>query len=414
MRVKPRLFFSLTVLLTLVLGFGGGVIVDRVALVAYAAPSPASSNPGLDWNLIEQAWSTIQQHYVDRAALQPTPLTYGAINGMVDALGDTGHSTFLSPLMVKEEQSFTRGQYTGVGLQVQEKNGQVVVAAPFDNSPAQRAGVRSGDTILKVNGNDVTGLPLEQVISQILGPAGTSVTLTIENPHTGVTRNVTLVRARITLESVTWQRLPGTTIADVRIVSFSQGATQALVQALTQINQQKMTGLVLDLRNNPGGLLDEAVGTASQFLSSGNVLLVKDAQGKVTPIPVKPGGIATHIPMVVLVNGGTASAAEIVAVALQDAHRATLVGETTFGTGTVLNEFGLSDGSALMLATQEWLTPKGRVIWHKGITPDEVVPLPANVTPLTPQAVQGMTPVQLQSSGDAQLLRALQLLQSSR
>jgi carboxyl-terminal processing protease len=154
-------------------------------------------------------------------------------------------------------------------------------------------------------------------------------------------------------------------------------------------------------------VLDQAVTVASQFLTNGNVLLVRDAKGKTTPKPVEPGGLATALPMAVLVNGGSASAAEIVAGALSDAHRAPLIGETTFGTGTVLNEFPLPDGSALLLAVQEWLTPSGKSYWHKGITPEKVVPLPAGETPLVPAAERTMTPAELQSSNDTQLLTAL-------
>jgi carboxyl-terminal processing protease len=248
------------------------------------------------------------------------------------------------------------------------------------------------------------------VIGRILGPAGTQVTLTVLTPDTGLTRDVTLTRAHITLHNVVWQRLPGTNVAHLRIVAFSKGVTDDLKQALTEIQQQGLTGIVLDLRNDPGGLLDEAVGVASQFLGSGNVLLEKDAQGKVTEVPVQKGGLALDTPLIVLVNEGTASAAEIVSGALQDAGRATLVGETTFGTGTVLNQFGLSDGSALLLATEEWLTPNGRLIWHQGIAPDEAVALPTGTAPVLPEAEAGMTPEQLQASGDAQLLRALELL----
>ena len=167
---------------------------------------------------------------------------------------------------------------------------------------------------------------------------------------------------------------------------------------------------MLDLRNNPGGILDEVVRAASQFLSGGNVLLVKDAQGRITPVPVVKGGLLPNLPVVVLVNSGTASAAEIMAGALKDAHRAALVGETTFGTGTVLKQFGLSDGSALLIAIEEWLTPSGQTIWHKGIAPDVIVSLPPDVMPTIPSAERGMTPEELRASGDAQLSRALQML----
>jgi carboxyl-terminal processing protease len=312
--------------------------------------------------------------------------------------------------MVQEQHDFTQGHFEGIGAYVEMKEGHVVIVAPMDGSPAQQAGLHPGDIILKVDGENVAGLPIDQVVSRIVGPAGTSVTLTILIPETGQTRDVTLMRAKITLQNVIWQRLPGTQIAHVRIVAFSQGVTDDLKQALTEILGQGLTGIVLDLRSNPGGLLDEAVGVASQFLGSGNVLLEKDARGEITPVPVQEEELAPDLPLVVLIDSGTASAAEIVSGALQDAGRAKLVGETTFGTGTVLNEFSLSDGSALLLATEEWLTPKGRVIWHQGIAPNVQVILPQGTSPLLPEAEPGMPPEQVQNSGDAQLLRALELL----
>jgi carboxyl-terminal processing protease len=398
------------IVLVLVLGVVGGVVLDRQVLTVYAMPNNIPSNAVPDFRLMAEAWNTIQRVYVDRTATQPQRLTLGAINGMVDALGDTGHSRFLTPEMLQEEHDFTQGQFEGIGVEVQMKDRHVVIVAPFDGSPAQQAGLRPGDIIQKVNGENVTDLTLEDVVKRVLGPAGTLVTLTIIDPNTGRMRDVTLVRAHITLHNVTWQRLPGTTVAHVRVAAFSQGISQDLQKALSEIQQQGISGIILDLRNDPGGLLDEATNTASQFLSSGNLLEEKNVQGQIQPVPVKPKGTVTSVPMVVLINGGTASAAEIVAGALQDAHRATLVGETTFGTGTVLEEFRLSNGSALLLATEEWLTPNGRVIWHRGIAPDVAVALPAGVESLFPEAEREMTTVRLQASGDEQLLRALDLL----
>ena len=401
---RPRPAFLLV--LCLVLGMGAGVIFDRRVLLAFM-PSDAVS----DFRLMAQAWNTIQRYYVDRAAVKPEALAYGAISGMVDALGDTGHSVFLSPELVRQLHAAESGQLKGIGVQIQMKDRRVVVVAPLDNSPAQRAGLRSGNVILSVDGQDVAGLPLRQVILRITGPIGTPVELGVLDPQTHRLRKVTIVRATIKINNVTWQPLPGTDIVDVRVASFDDGVADDLNRALREIREQRSRGLILDLRDNPGGVLSEAVAVASQFLTNGNVLLVKDARGKTTPMPVEPGGLMTNIPMAVLINGGSASAAEIVAGALLDAHRAELIGETTFGTGTVLNEFPLLGGSALMLAVQEWLTPDGRSFWHRGIPPQINVALPPDVSPLIPAAERGMTAMELHASDDKQLLRALAWLQ---
>lgn len=411
MKSKLKLF-AIFVLLILVLGIGlsAGVVLDRQGLT----PDPSiPTNAQQNFGLMAEAWNTIQKEYVDQSAVKPQNMTYGAISGMVNSLGDTGHSTFLSPEMVKQEQNFTQGQFDGIGALMEMKNGNPTIVAPFDGSPAQKAGLKAGDVITKVDGIDISGLPLDQVVNKILGPAGTKVTLTVLDPKTNQTRTVTITRAKIQVNNVTWQMLPGTTIAQVRIAGFSQGVTKDLQKALNDAKQQGATAIILDLRNNPGGLLSEAIGVASQFLTSGNVMLEKNAKGDISPVPVEKGAVAPKIQMVVLINGGTASAAEIVSGALQDANRAKLVGETTFGTGTVLNEFPLSDGSALLLATQEWLTPNGHSFWHVGISPNITVTMSANVTPLIPEAERNMTAAQLKSSGDVQLLKAIQILSNS-
>ncbi len=396
-------------------GMVGGVFVDRAALVSvWPIPKTGQTDGTPTFSLLNEAYQTINRNYVDRQALDAKKLEYGAISGMVDSLGDTGHSRFMTPQMVAEERNFTQGQFEGIGAEVQQKDGNVVIVAPLDGSPAQKAGLNPGDVILKVNGKDVEGAPLSDVVSQILGPAGTKVTLTILHPETGLTQDITLTRARINFQNVTWSVIPGTNYVDLRIAAFSTGVSNELKNALSEIKKQGYKGAILDLRNNPGGLLDESVKTASQFLSGGNVLQTKDAKGNVTNIAVKPGGEATDLPLVVLINQGTASASEIVSGAIQDAGRAKLLGDTTFGTGTVLNQFGLSDGSAILLATEEWLTPKGRVIWHQGIRPDVPVTLSPNVIPVIPDALKKMTPEMVTASNDQQFLKALDLLKAGQ
>lgn len=392
------------VLFTLVV-LGAGIFLGRVIFVNDTTPQSGSS----DFKLITEAWDITRQVYVDKPATDAQTMAYASISGMVESLGDTGHSRFLTPEDVKQLQNQQKGQLEGIGVIVQLKNGQVTMVSVISGSPAQKAGLLPGDIITQVDGKPVQGL--DDAVQKIIGPAGTSVTLTIISASTGQTIDITIVRARIDIKSVTWSLLPGTSIAHIYIASFSSGTTKELADALTAIQQQNATGIILDLRDDPGGILDEAIGVASEFMNTGNVLMEKNAKGDINPVPVKPEGVVVaDTPMVVLINGGTASAAEIVSGALQDNGRAVLIGQTTFGTGTVLGEFSLSDGSAVLLAIQEWLTPKGRTIWHQGLTPDTEVALPQGVAPLFPEQEAGMTAEQLQNSGDQQLLQAISAL----
>ncbi len=396
-------------LLPLIVGLILGAIFHRYLL---PDPYPSSTIPPeatTDFKLMAEAWNAIEQNYVDRSSIRPRNMTYGAISGMVDSLGDVGHSDFLSPDMVRTERVIEEGRFAGIGVEIQMKNNQVVVVAPMDGSPAQKVGIRAGDIIVKVDGAEIAGLALQDVVRKIMGPAGTRVTLTLKDPSTGQERLLTIRRENITLHSVTWHMLPGRDIAHVRVALFSKGTSQELEKALSELEQRGAKGLILDLRNDPGGLLEMAVSVASQFLESGTVLQEKNAKGEIRAVAVETGVRKCSLPVVVLINAGTASASEIVAGALQDAKRATIVGETTFGTGTVLVSVPLSDGSSLLLAVLEWLTPRGRTIWHTGIAPDVAVSLPSGVDPIFPDGEQGMTPTRLREAGDAQLLRALDL-----
>jgi carboxyl-terminal processing protease len=397
--------FSYMLLVAFGIGIGAGIFIQKLN----GPPALIVAKDSIsEFKLVEQAWNIITSNYVDRTATQPKTLAYGTIEGMVDSLGDTGHSTFLTPEEIKLENEVIQGQYEEIGAEVGEKNGNVVIVAPYDGSPAQKAGLQSGDIILKVDGLTVTGV--EDAVSRITGPAGTSVTLTIEN-SSGLMRDVTIVRAEINLTSVTWQILPGTSIADLRLASFSNGTSTELDTALTAIAGQGVTGIILDLRNNGGGLLNEAEGVASRFLTGGNVLEEKDINGNIKKDPVIENVPKTDLPLVVLVNQGTASAAEIVAGALQGAGRAKLIGELTFGTGTALVPFPLPDGSEINLGVTEWLTPSGKSIWHVGLSPDVTISLASGVTPLSPESEKGLTLDQIKASGDQQLLSALNLLQ---
>jgi carboxyl-terminal processing protease len=224
---------------------------------------------------------------------------------------------------------------------------------------------------------------------------------------------VKVVRADVPIHPVAWTLVPGTKTALIALEQFSSGAADEVVKTLKAAREAGAERVVLDLRGNPGGYVNEAVGVASQFLSSGVVYVERNADGNETQTPVSAGGVATDLPLVVVVDGNTASSAEIVAGAIQDAGRAKIVGETTFGTGTVLAEYDLSDGSALRVGTTEWLTPKGREIWHHGIAPDVPVTLPEGSIPLTPDDVAKLSAAAATKLPDPQLAKALEIVGSA-
>lgn len=411
--MKRRLLISGVaglLLVTLILGLGGGVVLERHVLSRSSVRVPEGTTD--EFQLMAEAWRLIEQEYVNQEGVQPQRMGYSAIDGMVQTLGDAGHTRFLPPDMAERHRNQIQGEFEGIGAYVEMREGRVVIVAPIDDTPAQRAGLKPGDVIQAVNGEDVSGLSLTEVVNRILGPAGTEVTLTILNPDTEETRTVTLERAEIDLDLVTWQQLPETQVAYVRLSAFSEGATEELEDVLEEIqSEEEISGLILDLRSNPGGLLDEAVGVTSHFVEGGNVLLRRDAEGEVSAEPVREGIEAVDIPMVALANEGTASAAEIVIGGLQDHERATVVGTTTAGAGTVLNEFSLPDGALLLLAVEEWLTPDRRTIWLEGLAPDVAVTLPADAEPILRLRTRDITTEELRDSGDRQLRQGLDLLE---
>jgi carboxyl-terminal processing protease len=299
----------------------------------------------------------------------------------------------------------------GIGVRIDETaDGMPRIVSVFKGSPAEAAGLAPDDVIVAVNGKKTLDHTIDEVAGWVRGEAGTSVELTVRHGAIGPERTLSIVRADVPIEPVSWTLVPGTKTALIRLEQFSSGAADDLVQALKDARTDGADRIVLDLRGNPGGYVNEAVGIASQFLSSGIVYIERNAAGERTEHPVSPDGVATDLPLVVLVDGSTASSSEIVSGALQDAGRAKVVGETTFGTGTVLGEFTLSDGSALRIGTVEWLTPDGRRIWHEGIAPDAPVTLPEGAVPLTPDDVRELTPEQAGSVEDTQLGEALEVV----
>lgn len=399
-------------------GFGLGRL-DPVAAPApgAAAVSPdaaASPDPSTDEDdlaLIREAWDAIQEHYVEADELDDRELAYAAIDGLTEAVGDTGHTGFMTPEERATRNSALSGSYVGIGAQVDVSDeGLPMIIGVFRGSPADEAGLRSGDVVVAVDGEPTAGEDLDDVVERVRGEAGTAVVLTIRPGGQGSERDVRIVRADVQIQPVSWALVPGSTTAVLRIEQFSSGAAADLRAALGDLRAAGADRLILDLRANPGGYVNEAVAVASEFLASGTVYVERNADGEQKPTAVKPDGTALDVPLVVLVDGASASAAEIVAGAIQDAGRARIVGQRTFGTGTVLGEFGLSDGSALRIGTVEWLTPKGRVIWHEGIAPDVEVERPDGVLPVVPDDLRGLSPAGVADLADPQLVRAIQLV----
>jgi carboxyl-terminal processing protease len=406
------------VALALAAAFGAGVGIGRVDLApmgggtAVASSGPAASTgPGSELALIREAWDAIHNNYVESDQLDDRELAYGAIEGLADAVGDTGHTTFLTPEERASEAASLSGSYVGIGAVVDTApDGLPVIVGVFRGSPADQAGLKSGDIIVAVDGTLTVDEDLDHVISRVRGTAGTAVVLTIRSGADGPEREVRIIRADVHIEPVSWVMAPGSKTAVLRLEQFSTGATPKVRAALEELKAAGADRLILDLRGNPGGFVNEAVAIASEFLASGNVYVERNAKGEEKATQVSPGGVAVDLPLVVLVDLGTASSAEIVAGALQDAGRAEVVGERTFGTGTVLGEFALSDGSALRIGTVEWLTPKGRLIWHEGIAPDVVVARPSGVGPIVPDDLRSMSAADVQDLKDPQLKKALELV----
>jgi carboxyl-terminal processing protease len=405
---------GIALVLTFSAGIGIGRLVGPEGATNGSIPDPASS-PGASapttFGLIKEAWDTIHQQFVGKSELDDRALIYGAIEGMTEAVGDTGHTDFMTALEREERNDSLSGSYVGIGVRIDPTDeGLPQVVGVFDGSPAEAAGLQIDDVILEVDGRTTSGKTIDEVAEWVRGEAGTTVELTIRPGADGPERTVSIVRADVPVQPVSWTLVPGTTTALIRLEQFSSGAADDLVAALKEARTAGAERLVLDLRGNPGGYVNEAVGVASQFLTSGLVYIERNADDERTEHPVSPDGVATDLPLVVLVNGNTASSAEIVSGALQDAGRAKIIGETTYGTGTVLGEFVLSDGSALRVGTVEWLTPEGRRIWHEGIAPDVPVAFGDSDVPLTPDDVRELTAAAAGSLPDPQLARALELV----
>ena len=375
--MKRRLIYGLVISL-LAVNFIAGAWIYLGS--ARAAEKNEALNPNLD--LFSDVLQRVRTEYVDGQNLTYRGLTYAAVKGMVNVLDP--HSEFLDPAAYHDLQDDTEGQFGGLGLIVTVRSNYVTVVTPMEDTPGFRAGILAGDRIIKINGEDAVKMPLEDAVKRLRGKPGTQVTMTIQRPSSGIVKNFTLTRAVVQMKMVedinSREEFPlnDDKIGYVCITQFGDKTGDELEAALRKLQAQGMKALILDLRWNPGGLLDEAVNVCQKFLPRGQLIVstegrdpaqnsIRDAAGR--------GDELHGMPIVVLVNLSSASASEIVTGCLQDLHRAIILGEKTFGKGSVQSIFPLEDGSALKLTTAKYYTPSHRVIHEHGITPDIAVPM---------------------------------------
>jgi carboxyl-terminal processing protease len=407
---------SAATLLTLLLMFVSFVVGNFTGMSVQPVLAQRTTPP--EFGVFWEAWDLVVEYFVDRDQVDYTTMTYGAIQGMLSTLGDENHTVFFSPDEAQQQASALEGSFEGIGAYVGQEDGKFVIVSPIRGSPADEAGIVAGDVVLAVNGTEITGMAEWEVISLIRGPAGSTVNLSILHADAEKPVDLTIKRGWIDIESVLWARIPGTTFAHVQITQFASDTSRELRSALHEVladrtDDRPITGIMLDLRNNPGGYLQEALRVAYQFLPEGDVILhEQDAKGEITTYRVEGSGMAREIKLVVLVNQGSASAAEIVAGALQENGRAKLVGMPTVGTGTVLRPFTLSDGSVLRLGVTNWLTPNRELIKGQGIQPDLLVEQEGSVELIDSVQLTEMSADQVRQQPDLQFQAALSWLTS--
>lgn len=344
----------------------------------------ALSDGDVDFETLEQIVDILGDEYVDREALDPQLLYEAAIAGLLDSLADTG--TFYVDPTSYELSLGPSGSFEGIGATVNEQGENIVIVSPFENSPAQEAGLVPGDIILAVDGESIVGWPLDRAVLKVRGPRGTEVTLTIRHAD-GTTEDVTIVRDEIQVNSVTTTPPGGvlrdadgaevTDLAYVRISQFTERTPGEVQQVVSDAVDAGTEGLILDVRSNPGGLFNETLDTADIFLDDGVMLIEQDDDDNDRFYRATPGGAGTELPVVILQDRLSASGAEVLSAALQDNGRAIVIGETSFGKGTVNRARELEDGGALFVTIRHWLTPEGIQIDGVGIRPDvEVTPGP--------------------------------------
>ncbi len=348
--------------------FVNSTAIDR------SATGISANSQNIDFQLFWKVWDNLKVSYFDKAKLDPQNMYYGAISGMVQALGDP-YTVFLTPDQNKDSKEELSGTFQGIGAQLGLKDKKIVVIAPLPETPAEKAGIKAGDWIVKIDQKETYNLSLPEAVSKIRGPKGSKVVLTILHEKETKTVDLEIPRDNILVKSVELKFINN--IAVLKLSQFGDNSNTEWDNSVTSILNRgsQVQGVVLDLRNNPGGYLDGSVYIASEFIKNGVVVIQDDGNGGKQEYPVNRPGRLVEKRLVVLVNKGSASASEIVAGALQDYGRAKIVGENSFGKGTIQDAQDLNEGAGLHVTVAKWLTPKNRWINGTGLTVDVNVPM---------------------------------------
>ena len=398
---------GLVVIFLLLSSFSSGLIIGHflpsyehflptAVQVGAVTPEAQAATPSYLQTLFKpfwESWQVVHDQYVDQP-VDDIKLMQGAIRGLLESLGDE-HTSYMDPEEFKDANAELSGEYEGIGAWVDTTSEFLVIVSPMSGSPAERAGLKPGDQVLTIDGEDMTGVDSELARRKVLGPVGTTVRLTIRRKDVEDPLEFIIRREQIKIQSVQGKMLDNG-IAYVQVITFGDKTSMEMRQTLTQLMVQNPAGMILDLRNNGGGYLNTAIEIASQFIDHGVIMYEQYGNGERQSYQASAGGAATKIPLVVLINKGTASASEIVAAAIQDYGRGILVGVTSYGKGSVQNWTPLSDNQgAVRVTIAKWLTPKGRIIHKIGLTPDVVVEI---------------SDEDMQASRDPQLDKAVELL----
>ena len=411
-RFFRNLILVLLPVITLSLGWGLGVRFEQHKLqdkytqledvMGKSGSGAVATDPEkeVDITLLWSVWRLLINHYIDPGKLQSTPLLYGAVQGLVAAVGDP-YTSFMPPKEDKEFKESLDGTLEGIGAELTQKDGTIVVVAPLKGSPAEAAGLLPDDVITMVDGVPLKGMNLPDAVGKIRGPKGTTVKLTVDRKGATEPLEVSIVRDAIKVPSTesSIKAYKGKSIGYIALNRFGDTTTEEVQKEITDFMKKKVDGIVFDVRYNGGGYLDKAVDLSSMFMKQGKVVTVARRGGDDTNYYVTGRPIAEDAPLVVLINEGSASASEILAGALQDNKRATIIGKKSFGKGTVQEVFDLPGGTSVRITTARWLTPNGRDLGKEGVHPDVEI---------------DRTKEQMQAKEDPQLDKALEIVTSGK